>query len=92
MLGYSESEFRELSFLEITHEDYREVNWALVTELVEGKRDQFQFEKQCRHKDGSLVWVRNNVSVGAQYRETQPFLLALSEDITERKKAEEACS
>ena len=89
MLGYSETEFRELSFLEITHEDYREVNWALVTELVEGKRDQFQFEKQCRRKDGSLVWVRNNVSV-VHSTESTPFLLALSEDITERKKAEEA--
>ena len=89
MLGYSESEFQELSFLEITHEDYREVNWALVTELVEGKRDQFQIEKQCRHKDGSLVWVRNNVSV-VHSTENTPFLLALSEDITERKKAEEA--
>ena len=90
MLGYSGSEFQGLTFLEITHEDYREANWALVTELVEGKRDQFQIEKQCHHKDGSLVWVRNNVSLVASTESTQPFLLALSEDITERKKAEEA--
>ena len=33
MLGYSESEFEGLSFLEITHEDYREQNWALFKEL-----------------------------------------------------------
>src|SRR6266571_5678161 len=32
MLGYTEEEFQTLSFLEITHEDYREANWALGKE------------------------------------------------------------
>ncbi len=90
MLGYSESEFRELSFLEITHPDYREHNWVLFKELLEGKRDQFQIEKQYWRKDGSLVWVRNNVSIVPGTKDTPRFVLALSEDITERKQAEEA--
>lgn len=90
MLGYTESEFLALSFLDITHEDHREANWALVRELLEGKRDQFQIEKQYRRKDGSLVWVRNNVSLVREPENTPRFMLALSEDITERKQAEEA--
>lgn len=90
MLGYTESEFQGISFLDITHEDYREDNWAFVTELVEGKRDQFQIEKQYWRKDGGLVWVRNNVSLVPSTDNTPPFILALSEDITERKEAEEA--
>jgi formate hydrogenlyase transcriptional activator len=90
MLGYTESEFLELSFFEITHEDYREANRALVQELLEGSRDQFLIEKPYRHKDGSLVWVRNNVSLIRDPDRTSPLLLALSEDITERKHAEEA--
>lgn len=90
MLGYSESEFEGISFLEITHEDYREANWALITELLDGKRDQFQIEKQYRCKDGSLVWVRNNVSLVRDPESTPRFMLALSEDITERKQAEAA--
>jgi formate hydrogenlyase transcriptional activator len=90
MLGYTESEFQGLSFLEITHEDYREANWALVTELLDGKRDQFQIEKQYWRKDGSLVWVRNNVSLVPNTESTPRFMLALSEDITERKQAEAA--
>jgi formate hydrogenlyase transcriptional activator len=90
MLGYTEEEFQTVSFLEITHEDYREANWALVTELLQGKREQFQIEKQYRRKDGSLIWVRNNVSL-VPGTETMPrFIMALSEDITERKEAEEA--
>src|SRR6202042_3182401 len=57
MVGYSEQELRALSFLDITHADYREANWALTAELLEGKRQQFQIEKQYRHKNGSLIWV-----------------------------------
>ena len=90
MLGYTESEFQGISFLDITHEDHREANWTLVKELLEGKRDQFQIEKQYRRKDGSLVWVRNNVSLVREDEGAPRFMLALSEDITERKQAEEA--
>jgi formate hydrogenlyase transcriptional activator len=90
MLGYSEEELRALSFLDITHVDYREANWALAAELLEGTRQQFQIEKQYRCKDGSLVWVRNNVSLVAGTESMPRFIMALSEDITERKTAEEA--
>jgi formate hydrogenlyase transcriptional activator len=90
LLGYSESEFEQLSFVEITHEDYREANRALVIELLDGKRDQFQIEKQYRRKDGTLIWVRNNVSLVPNTESNSRFMLALSEDITERKQAEEA--
>src|SRR2546428_13861736 len=90
MLGYTEEEFQTVSFLEITHEDYREANWALVSELLEGKREQFQIEKQYRRKDGSLIWVRNNVSLVPGTESMPRFIMALSEDITERKEAEEA--
>ncbi len=90
MLGYTDEEFQTVSFLEITHEDYREANLALVTELLEGKREQFQIEKQYRRKDGSLVWVRNNVSLVPGTESMPQFIMALSEDITERKQAEAA--
>src|SRR5579862_893803 len=62
MVGYSEEELRALSFIDVTHEDYREGNWALAAELLDGKRQQFQIEKQYRRKDGRCIWVRNNVS------------------------------
>ena len=90
MLGYTEEETGELTFLELTHEDYRESNWQLVTELLEGKRRQFQIEKQYRRKDGSLVWVSNNVSLVPGTTSMPRFIMALSEDITQRKQAEEA--
>ncbi|MFZ0478089.1 MAG: PAS domain S-box protein [Terriglobales bacterium] len=92
MLGYTEAELRKLTFLDITHEEDFEPNRTLIAELLAGKRQQFQIEKQYRRKDGSLVWVRNNVSVVPGSERMQRFLMALSEDITERKLAEEALS
>jgi formate hydrogenlyase transcriptional activator len=90
MVGYTDEELRKLTFLEITHEDYRESNWALASELREGKRQQFQIEKQYRRKDGSLIWVRNNVSLVSSTERVPQFIMTLSEDITERKKGEQA--
>jgi PAS domain S-box-containing protein len=65
IVGYTEEELRALCFLDVTHEDYREANWALITELLEGKRRQFQIEKKYLRKDGSSIWVSNNVHNGA---------------------------
>src|SRR2546428_5821295 len=89
MLGYSEEEIGNLTFLELTHEDYREANWQLVSELLEGKRTQFQIEKQYRRKDGTSIWVSNNVSLVPGTKSMTRFIMALAEDITERKQTEE---
>jgi len=89
MLGYTDEEIGEISFLELTHQDYRESNWQLVSELFEGKRTQFQIEKQYRRKDGRFIWVSNNVSLVPGTKSMPRFIMALSEDITERKQTEE---
>ena len=90
MLGYTEEEFQTLSFLDLTHEDYVEGCELLAAELVAGKRKQFQIEKQYRRKDGSAIWVRDNISLVPGTETIPQFIMALSEDITERKQAEEA--
>ncbi len=89
MLGYTEEELQQIRFLDVTVEEDRDKNWVLVGELLAGKRQQFQIEKQYRRKDGSRVWVRNSVSVVPGTELIPRFLMALSEDITERKQAEE---
>jgi PAS domain S-box-containing protein len=90
MVGYTEEDLRKLAFLDITHEDNAALNRELITDLLEGKRKQFQIEKQYRRKDSSLMWVSNNVSLVPGTESMPQFIMALSEDITERKRAEEA--
>jgi PAS domain S-box-containing protein len=89
MLGYSDEELKKLTFLELTLEDDAQRNWALVAELIDGKRSQFQIEKRYRRKDGRLIWVSNNVSLVPGTEDVSQFVMALSEDITERKRAED---
>jgi PAS domain S-box-containing protein len=89
MLGYTEEELQKLSFLDITHEEGPEQNRVIMEDLLSGNVQQFQVEKQYRRKNGSLMWVRNNVSVVPGTERVPRFLMALSEDITERKLAEE---
>ena len=90
ILGYSAEELRKLSFYDITPEEYRESNRALARELWAGKREQYQFEKPYRHKDGSQVWVRLHASLVPGEGGAPRFAMALCEDITERKRAEES--
>ena len=90
LLGYSEEELQELSFFDITPEKFRESNRELVTDLWAGNLDQYELEKPYRHKDGSLVWVRLHASIVPGTASVPRFAMALCEDITERKRAEES--
>jgi PAS domain S-box-containing protein len=90
MVGYTEEELQKLSFLDVTLEEYLEPNRTLVGGLLEGRCQQFQIEKRYRRKNGSLIWVRNNVSLVPGTDRVPRFLMALSEDITERRRVEEA--
>lgn len=63
MLGYTERELQQLSFLDISHEEDIEASRTLIGELLARKRTQFQVENQYRGKNGSLIWVRNNICV-----------------------------
>ena len=58
----------------------------MIEELREGKRQHFEIEKRYRRKDGTLVWVRNNVSLVPGTGGVAPFLFTIVEDITNAKK------
>ena len=90
MLGYTESELSQLSFLDVTYDEDHAANLELIQELLEGKRQYFQIEKRYRHKNGTLIWVRNNVTLVPGMSDGEPFLFAIIEDITQHKLDESA--
>lgn len=89
MLGYTESEFVELTFQDITHPDDLEADLDLLHECVEGKRNTYQMEKRYIRKDGQTIWVHLAVAIlRAENREPLYFISQL-QDVSDRKRAEE---
>jgi PAS domain S-box-containing protein len=89
LVGYTDEELRSLSYRDITYAEDLPANLALSQELWEGKLPQFTHEKRYRRKDGNLIWVRNTVSLAPGSETVPQFGMAVVEDITERKIAEE---
>ncbi len=88
MLGYSEEDLRGMEFRTLTYPDDLPENLDLFEELLAGQRSSYSQEKRYRHKGGGIVPVQLNASIlpGAE----PVRVIALVEDVTERKKAEEA--
>jgi PAS domain S-box-containing protein len=89
MLGYTESELYQLTFLDITYEQDRDTNLKLVRELAEGKRQHFQMEKRYRRKDGTLLWACSNATLVPGTGGEGPFWFNVVEDITASKCMED---
>ena len=90
MVGYSEEDLRQMTPGSLTHEDDHPHNQALRKELIAGKRDFFEIEKRYHIRDGSVIWVHNRVSVVRDDLGKPRFFVAVVQDITGRKLAEQA--
>ncbi|NJN88168.1 MAG: PAS domain S-box protein [Leptolyngbyaceae cyanobacterium SL_7_1] len=90
MLGYTSDELQTIHFRDITHPDDLDMDEALFQELLLGSRDSYQLEKRYLTKTGQLYWGRLTISAVRGVDGRLQFTLAMVEDITERKLAEEA--
>ena len=88
MLGFSEEELRSKHCVDFSPPEDAEKDWALFQQLRAGAIDHYQLEKRYFRRDGSLVWGRLSISLVNSY--PSPLVIAMVEDITEKKTAEEA--
>jgi PAS domain S-box-containing protein len=90
MLGYNLEELQSNDSSHFTHPDDIPRTREFYAFLREHNRAPAALEKRYIRKDGQIVWVRASASMrrDAQGRATQ--LVAIIEDITERKRAETA--
>jgi PAS domain S-box-containing protein len=89
MLGYEREELIRLTWDEMTHPDDLVADEACFQRLMKGEIDDYSLEKRFIRKDGATVYT--NLSVGCVRTEggTVDYVLALLEDISDRKRAEE---
>ena len=87
--GYSRAELLERRMQDITHSDDVPGNLELFQRLLTNGTP-FEIEKRYVRADGSTVWVHNTVSVIRDSKGASHSIIAVSIDITERRKAEDA--
>ena len=88
MLGFSEEEMRSKHCVEFSPAEDAEKDWALFQQLRAGSIDHYQLEKRYFRRDGSTVWGRLSVSLLNGF--PSPLVVAMVEDITDKRRAEEA--
>ncbi len=87
--GRSRKEMLKISFDEITHPDDRDKSLRLHEQLKASKSSEFQWEKRYVRPDGTVVWVNLNASLLSTMSGRPNQVLAMVEDITRRKLAED---
>jgi PAS domain S-box-containing protein len=89
IVGYTESELIKMNFQKITHPDDVEEDISNMDLLTKGVINEFDKEKRYIHKSGRTVWVNLIVSKLWKKDEKPTNNIAIIEDITEKKRAEE---
>ena len=90
MLGYLKQELIGLTIFDVTADDYRESSRALISGLLAGKHSQLQMESRFRRLDGRLIWVTESVSTVHDNQGKPVYLIAIVEDVTERRQTSDA--
>jgi PAS domain S-box-containing protein len=88
MLGFSEEELRNKHCVDFSPPEDAQKDWALFQQLKAGSIDHYQLEKRYFRRDGSLVWGR--LSISLLNSRPSPLLVAMVEEITDKKATEEA--
>ncbi len=88
LTGYSEAELLRRDFPSLTHPDDRADSLALMARLRSGELESVVMEKRYVRRDGSVVWVQNSVALVRDGDGTAAGTIALTEDISGRKRAE----
>lgn len=89
ILGYSREELLENKFQSITHPEDLKIELAYINQLLTGELNIYSMEKRFLRKNGELVWGNLTVSL-LREQDGGEYLMAVVEDIRERKEAQEA--
>jgi PAS domain S-box-containing protein len=90
LTGYSIEELQTLRFPHLIYSDDFAENMKLIDQMLSDQISDFMVENRYRRKSGEAVWVRKSISLVRTVEGTPQWIIALVEDITKRKQAEEA--
>lgn len=90
ILGYPRTELVNRPYHELLHPEDLDREQTLIDRLVRGEIDRYALETRYVHKDGHAVWSRVTSSLVKRADGVPQGRIAVVEDVSERKRAEEA--
>lgn len=90
IFGYSVPELKSLKLTQIIHAEDLESCRESLDRLLAGEIHEYSVEHRCVQQDGSLLWIKQLMSA-VHYSDggQGPLLIALFEDIQDRKSVEQ---
>ncbi|MCA9011793.1 MAG: PAS domain S-box protein, partial [Planctomycetaceae bacterium] len=90
IFGYSVPELKSLKLAQIIHAEDLESCMESLDRLLAGEIREYSVEHRCVQQDGSLLWIKQLMSA-VHYSDAGqgPLLIALFEDIQDRKSVEQ---
>lgn len=89
ILGYSLDELRSMRPIDFSHPDDIEEERRQAKEMFAHGRDCFKMEKRYICKGGCTIWTNFSLTIIRDEDQNMQMAIALLEDITEKKEAEE---
>ena len=89
ILGYTRDEIVHMTWSEMTHPDDLAADVEKFECIISGQIDQYQVDKRFIRKDGKVIWVSLTVGCVRKSDGSVDYLIALIQDINERKLAEQ---
>ena len=88
-LGYPRDELTRMTWAELTYFEDLAPDLAQFNRMLAGEISSYAMDKRFIHKDGHLVYTRLAVSHVRKPDGSLDYVVAMVEDISERKRAEE---
>jgi PAS domain S-box-containing protein len=89
LTGHTARELAGLHVLAVTHPDDVPETRRLLQQLYDGDIPSYVLEKRYLRADGTAVWVQNSVSLVRDERGHPRYSVALAQDISDRKRADQ---
>lgn len=90
IFGYSKEELQSMTVNDIAHPDDQDLSPRFIERATSGEITHSEFEKRYFHKEGHIIWGRVTSALVRDPDGTPKHFISHVEDITDRKKGEEA--
>jgi len=90
VVGYAPDELLALKFQDITHPDELDADFGYLLRALAGDMDTYSKEMRFVRKDQSIVWINFTVASVRDAAGAPAYSISVVEEITKRKRAEEA--